>query len=75
METKNQICKDCDFIHSKSISCIKPKNQGCGRRFRAKRFQKPTFTKPDYYISVIICGNNLSHMLCPDCKPLTNWIK
>jgi len=42
--------------------------KGCGRRFRCKRWQKPTLTQPEYFISVIICGNNLTNTLCPECK-------
>lgn len=41
---------------------------GCERKFRCKRWQKPTLTKPDYYITVIRCGNNLAYTLCPSCQ-------
>ena len=78
-DEKNQdnleIGKGCNYQRVGKCTCKKFEPQGCGRRFFVKRFGNGYIIKPNEpeYLTtkkeIIVCGNNFSKALCPNCKP------
>ena len=56
------------YAEDKLKEAIKELKEGCGRRFLLKRPLRESTFKKDHRKDYVICGNNLSSALCPECK-------